>query len=549
LEIVLKIEKRGEKMKNKMMFLLLLSMLISVAVFAEGQSEDKIPTLEEIGFSNTGMPIVESAVEIEVLMSLRPQMESADSFTILDDIAAASNVNINKNGIPMSIYDQKRQLLLASLDFPDVFWGSDSISKEMLFEYGKAGYILRLNEYIDEYMPNLKAFLDENPIYREKLKDDDGNIYYLPKIQQIEPNPLYGRLFINKTWLDELNLPVPETLEQYTAALQSFRDNDPNGNGIQDEIPLILSEMALGSANISSISVLFGSFGRHGNGFIIEDNKVVFAPAEREYQQAINYFNTYFRASLVNSDAAILSILDLWKVYKTDTTNRIGSTIGFGKDAVPDEFVDEYVVLEPLEGPDGDKVWHRKMDIEGSSIVGAAVYGKTAYPEVVMRFLDLCYETEKSIELHNGPLGIMLKKNADNSYDFADGIDNQAYWREVFKHTTQSGPYLMPESFYEDGIAPNPYAENLKDYFEKYEPFDVSYIYPNLTFDKNEGKLIQQNMVDINNYVIQSKIDWLLGKGVSDEEFDKYQEILSNMGLDNVLEIYQNVLNRNITSY
>ena len=46
-------------------------------------------------------------------------------------------------------------------------------------------------------------------------------------------------IWIYKPWLDELGMKVPETLEEYRAALQAFKDNDLNHNGKADEIPLI----------------------------------------------------------------------------------------------------------------------------------------------------------------------------------------------------------------------------------------------------------------------------------------------------------------------
>ena len=44
-------------------------------------------------------------------------------------------------------------------------------------------------------------------------------------------------LSINTTWLERLGLEMPETLEEFANVLRAFRDQDPNGNGIQDEIP------------------------------------------------------------------------------------------------------------------------------------------------------------------------------------------------------------------------------------------------------------------------------------------------------------------------
>ena len=48
-----------------------------------------------------------------------------------------------------------------------------------------------------------------------------------------------GPFVINKTWLDQLGLEVPTTVDEFTECLKAFRDaGDLNGNGIADEVPL-----------------------------------------------------------------------------------------------------------------------------------------------------------------------------------------------------------------------------------------------------------------------------------------------------------------------
>ena len=64
----------------------------------------------------------------------------------------------------------------------------------------------------------------------------DGNIYgfaaYEPETWNLTPN----RMFINRAWLDKLGLEVPTTTDELKTVLEAFRDGDPNGNGVQDEI-------------------------------------------------------------------------------------------------------------------------------------------------------------------------------------------------------------------------------------------------------------------------------------------------------------------------
>lgn len=44
-------------------------------------------------------------------------------------------------------------------------------------------------------------------------------------------------MYINRKWLDTLGLSMPQTTDELYAVLEKFRDGDPNGNGLGDEIP------------------------------------------------------------------------------------------------------------------------------------------------------------------------------------------------------------------------------------------------------------------------------------------------------------------------
>ncbi len=46
-------------------------------------------------------------------------------------------------------------------------------------------------------------------------------------------------MWINYEWLENLGLSMPKTTDELAAVLRSFKEKDPNGNGIADEIALI----------------------------------------------------------------------------------------------------------------------------------------------------------------------------------------------------------------------------------------------------------------------------------------------------------------------
>ena len=94
---------------------------------------------------------------------------------------------------------------------------------------------IALNDLIDQYCPNLKAEMAKRPGAEERITAPDGNIYSLPFLGRSGNGWINS--FINQPWLDKLGLEMPTTLDEFYEVLKAFKTQDPNGNGIADEIP------------------------------------------------------------------------------------------------------------------------------------------------------------------------------------------------------------------------------------------------------------------------------------------------------------------------
>ena len=107
----------------------------------------------------------------------------------------------------------------------EVDWGDDQ------------GILLPLEDLIPQYMPNLSALLDADPVLRSSITTPAGHIYCLPWINDMPRDLTSGKYWINNAWLKKLGLSEPKTVDELYAALKAFKEQDPNGNGKADEIP------------------------------------------------------------------------------------------------------------------------------------------------------------------------------------------------------------------------------------------------------------------------------------------------------------------------
>ncbi len=117
----------------------------------------------------------------------------------------------------ITIQDQKATEMIdlaAATGFTDAnFYGGNGIA-DKLMAYGAEGYFHNLNEYMDK-MPNLAAYLNENPSIKSMITAFDGGIYHIPYIPEIGN---YARVYLARdgfitALLDNETLEETSTLD------------------------------------------------------------------------------------------------------------------------------------------------------------------------------------------------------------------------------------------------------------------------------------------------------------------------------------------------
>ena len=93
--------------------------------------------------------------------------------------------------------------------------------------------------------------------------------------------------WIRQDWLDKLGLAVPTTVDELHDVLLAFKNNDPNGNGKADEIPLF-DRSATSENEMGEYLALWDS----STGFYPRDGKMTFEPITENYSwQFLTWLN------------------------------------------------------------------------------------------------------------------------------------------------------------------------------------------------------------------------------------------------------------------
>ncbi len=244
---------------------------------------------------------------------------------------------------------------------PDIICGWD-INASLRNELGQDGYLLDLNPYFEKYgywyyeMYDLLDPEAQRTVFVQARDPKDGAMYVMPGAFDTDGNDsVQCPAAINGAWLEKLGLAVPTTVDELYDVLVAFRDQDPNGNGIADEIPMTGGTQ--GWADIAEFVI---------NAFVYTNDKYrwnvtngqIWSPyTTDEYRQAMIYLNKLYKEGLLSplffstSKTAELKAL----TTPTDGPTIVGVTCGHTAliYETGNERTYEYVALPPLKDATG----------------------------------------------------------------------------------------------------------------------------------------------------------------------------------------------------
>jgi putative aldouronate transport system substrate-binding protein len=128
-------------------------------------------------------------------------------------------------------YQEQINLRVTAGQAPDVYVVVNGMENQLILD----GAVLDLTDYLQEYAPHCWEAVDESIWNLIRKNDPTGQerIWYVPKVFDYQR---HGAM-IRQDWLDTLGLEMPTTQDEFVEVLRAFKNNDPNGNGVADEIP------------------------------------------------------------------------------------------------------------------------------------------------------------------------------------------------------------------------------------------------------------------------------------------------------------------------
>ena len=511
-----------------------------------GIPESVIVESENLVVNKSGLPIVDEPLTFEVAADTRKN-KNFKELEFFEMLESKTNVLIDWNMSPENGWTEKKSLLFASNMLPDAFYGQGILTDVDIIKYGAEGLLLPLNDLIDEYAPNLKAIFDEKPNYRKQMTAPDGNIYSLPTINELNPST-HDHLFINKKWLGNLGLEIPNTAQEFEAVLQAFKDNDANGNGNpNDEIPFSFRMSSNDPFNRQQgIQSFFGTFGQLDDilHFIVDDNgKVVYTPTTEPYKNAIEWFHSLYSKGLIDREVFTHNA-NVYVAKIQDPSDIVGMFLGWSRNATAAANKDNYVVMAPLVNINGERIW-RRVDAKLLSKGSFAITTKAKNPEALVRWMDQSYEPVTSLEICQGLIGRALEETSDGRFQQMKLPQGMVLDTVIHDYSPgNDGTFaLMNPTIERLNLNANLIERRDLDAF--YEEFNVpaENMYPNVFFSKDEVEMIAELQTDINSYVLQKYATWIVEGGI-EKEWSSFQKKLKDMRVDEYIKLYTKAYER-----
>ncbi len=100
---------------------------------------------------------------------------------------------------------------------------------------------------------------------------------------------------------------MPQTTEEFRAVLRAFAEGDPNGNGVDDEVP-VAGNFTINSQNICWFLMNSFVYTDPENIYMaVKNGKVYFAPGTDEWREGLRYCKSLYDEGLLSTSCFTFS--------------------------------------------------------------------------------------------------------------------------------------------------------------------------------------------------------------------------------------------------
>ncbi len=493
-----------------------------------------------------------------------------------------TGVDFEVDQILSTAKEERKSLMFASGDLPDLLFGLNLTTSELV-RYGQGeGLLLDLTPYITpEIMPHLSKWIEAYPESIAYCTTPDGKIYTLPGysdfyIQGDGPNLMQ----VNTDWLKEAGLEMPKTLDEFTAMLYKFKELHPDGIALGSGAKNGSDTGLLDPRNylLNAFGYLWpdtqGNTNPIGANPSVREGKVVIPAYDDTFAEFLKLMNQYYTDGLMAPD---FFTIDQTTAFAQLAEDAVGAYSGLAYLALPEkEDFTKWVDMAPLTSAWNDTAKSGTLNKFRYGYVSLSAAVDAAKAETILRYLDFFYSDVGGMYLWCGPaatsadtLGIIggYKVTDENAYIWVDKngekTDSQAFMegdagnmahgfgnrshplenQEAFDAGVTNRPEMRSYYYNKDNILPYTYDPNfgsgahLLNIHQNVEPYRTE-SFPMIVYYDEETTLDIDELHTVLDPYIEAEVAKFITGARDLSEFAQFQQELKDLGVEKLLGYY-----------
>ncbi len=534
---------------NKKIFLTA-AMALSLAACGNNADSPKDEAANNTPKSNVevnkeGYPIVDEKITM-TMVAPGLGINEWNDMDFIKDYEEKTGIHMDITTPPQSEFKTKLNLDFASGDIPDVIYagGPNTLNAAAEVDYGSQGLLAPLEDLIPEYAPNFNKLMEENPEIKKSITTTDGHIYAIPHINEGPTSKwIMGPVWYNGEWLDNLGVKdLPKTTDEFYDLMVRFKNEDPNGNGEADEIPI-------SDVNFGGIRHWFmPAFGLKGWGVQVNDDKVSYSFTDPGFRGYLEFMHKLYAEGLIDQEIFSQSKEQLQAKGQDDRLGVFQEWFSYfvtGRD-------ESEAINDPMFAPLTSEYQKEPIMpiVTGIKRGSFAISSKNPSPEAALRWIDTFYTKDGFDYLYYGPEGSYWVWNDDKTVkEYSDAAKNSDDPEKYRGYVTPAYGITVPA--YSVPLDPigGETDSSFNDFIEKETQEKIldngEIIFPLTYLTNEENEEVSDITVELETYMKENEAQFINGtKELNDETWQEYLDTMNKIGAERLIEIYQAAYDR-----
>lgn len=214
---------------------------------------------------------------------------------------------------------QKMNIAISSGELPD-FVQVDAVQMKQLVE---AGMLQDITELYDQYASDTtKSVISSQGTAPMDAATIDGKLWGIPLIKPSYDSIDY--LWVRTDWLEKLNLPEPESMNDVLNIIEAFATQDPDGNNVDDTVGLVVHKDLFGI--YGSLTGFFNGYHAYPNTWYDDGyGNLVFGSIQQEMKAPLMQLQELYKKGYMDVE---FGVKDFFKVGETTIGGKSGIHYG-----------------------------------------------------------------------------------------------------------------------------------------------------------------------------------------------------------------------------